>query len=238
MKVVSTIFRKELAGYFSSPIAYIYMVTFLVFIGWFFFRGFFLVGQASMRSFFELVPWVFLFFIPAISMRAWSEEKKAGTLDFLLTFPVRDWEVILGKFLASIFLLVLTLLGTIPLALIVMLLGNPDLGAIFSGYLGLVLLGAAFMSIGFLMSSLTQNQIVAFILSVVVCFFSYILSQGVMLYSLPSWMAPVLSVLSVGAHFDSVSKGVIDLSDFIYYGSFIGFFLFLNGQVLDWRRVR
>ena len=171
MRIILTIFRKELKSYFISPIAYIFMITFLVFMSWYFFRGFFIVGEASMRSFFTFIPWIFLFFIPAISMRSWSDENKSGTLAFLLTFPVRDYEVVIGKYLASLVLMILTVLGTLPLVMVVNFFGDPDMGPIIGGYLGVILLGSAYLAIGFVMSLTTKNQIIAFIMSLLVCFF-------------------------------------------------------------------
>tara|TARA_B100000427_G_scaffold327650_1_gene338879 strand:+ start:1752 stop:2468 length:717 start_codon:yes stop_codon:yes gene_type:complete len=237
MTIIITILKKEFKSYINSPIAYIYIITFLLFINWYFFRSFFLVGQANLRSFFELAPWVLLLLVPAISMRSWSEEKKSGTLDFLLTFPIQDYELVLGKYLASLLLLSITILGTFPLAIMIILIGSPDIGPIITGYIGTLLLGAAYLAIGFFISSLTQNQIIAFILSIVSCFFCFLLASDFVAYSLPTIIIPFLSNLSLGYHYESIIKGVIDLSDIIFYISFIGFFLYLNTMVLSSRKI-
>ena len=150
-------------------------------------------------------------------MRSWSEEKKSGTLDFLLTFPIQDYELVLGKYLASLLLLSITILGTFPLAIMIILIGSPDIGPIITGYIGTLLLGAAYLAIGFFISSLTQNQIIAFILSIVSCFFCFLLASDFVAYSLPTIIIPFLSNLSLGYHYESIIKGVIDLSDIIFY---------------------
>ena len=191
-----------------------------------------------MRTFFNLVPWVLLFLVPAMSMRSWSEEKKLGTLDFLLTFPIHDYELVIGKFLASLLLLSLTILETFPLAICVILLGSPDIGPIITSYIGAILLGASYLAIGFFISSLTRNQIIAFILSIILCFFSYLLAHDMLAYALPDIIIPILSSFSLGYHYESISKGIIDLGDIVFYISFIGFFLYLNVTVLSSRKLK
>ena len=237
MKIIITLFKKEFKSYITSPIAYIYIITFLLFMNWYFFRSFFVVGQATLRTFFDLAPWVLLFLVPAISMRSWSEEKKSGTLDFLLTFPIQDYELVIGKFLASLLLLTLTILGTFPLVILVTIIGSPDIGPIITGYIGTILLGASYLAIGFFVSSLTRNQIIAFIISIAICFFSYLLASDIVAYALPDSLIPFLSNLSLGYHYESITKGVIDLSDITFYISFIGFFLYLNSVVLSSRKL-
>ena len=230
------IFKREFASYFNSPIAYIYVTVFLGLAGWLFFKGFFLVGEASMRTFFGLLPWLFLFFVPAITMRLWAEEKKVGTMELLMTLPVTDTEAVLGKFLASFAFLLVSLALSVVLAIVVAALGDPDPGEIFGGYLGAVLIGAAFLAIGLFVSSLTENQIVAFIISVVAIFVLFILGDDFVLMGVPSWIAPVFSFLGLGAHYDSVSRGVIDSRDIIYYLSVVGFFLYLNVKSIQGRK--
>lgn len=230
------VFRREFASYFNSPIAYIYVTVFLGLAGWLFFKGFFLVGEASMRSFFGLLPWLFLFFVPAITMRLWAEEKKVGTMELLMTFPLTDSEAVVGKFLASFTFFLVSLALSIVLAIVVTALGNPDPGEIFGGYLGAILIGAAFLSIGLFVSSLTENQIVAFIVSVVAIFILFILGDDFVLMGVPSWIAPVFSFLGLGAHYDSISRGVIDSRDIVYYLSVVGFFLYLNVKSIQNRR--
>ncbi len=235
MSMALNIASKEFRSYFQSPIAYIFITIFLVLTHWIFFTSFFIIGQATMREFFGLVPLVFLLFVPAVTMRLWAEEKKLGTLELLLTFPVRDWEVVLGKFLASFFFLAVSLLCTLPLAVTVIALGNPDNGAIIGGYLGSLLLGGAYLAIGLWISSLTQNQIVAFILTLVVCFIFYIIGTPFVLGMVPRFLVPFFANLSLAYHFDSIGRGVIDSRDLLYYLSMITFFLFLNIRSIESR---
>lgn len=231
------IMRRELKSYFNSPIAYIYSMVFLVFIGWFFFRIFFIAGQAEMRSFFIILPWVFLFLIPAITMRLWSEEKKLGTLEIVMTLPVRDHEVVAGKFMASLAFFVFTILMTFPIPMTVSLVGNPDPGPIIGGYLGAVLMGGAYLAIGLFCSSLTENQIVAFILGVVLCFFLFIIGEDFVLMSSPGFTVPLFSYLGLGAHYRSIMRGVVDSRDIVYYVSVIFIFLYFNVKILENRKL-
>jgi ABC-2 type transport system permease protein len=236
MKTILTIFWKEFRGYFNSPIAYIFIISFLVFTNWLFFKGFFLMNQASLRSFFSILPWVFLFLAPAVTMRSWAEEKKLGTIELLMTLPVKDYEVVLGKFLASFIFLIVTLLCSIPLPLTVMLVGNPDIGPIWGGYLGAFFMGGAYLAIGCFASSLTENQIVAFIIAIFLSFALLIIGENLVIMNLPAALVPVFTFLGLGAHFESIGRGVIDSRDIIYYISIIGFFLFLNGLSVESRK--
>jgi len=236
MKTILTIFGKEFRGYFNSPVAYIFIISFLVFTNWLFFKGFFLMNQSSLRSFFSILPWVFMFLAPAVTMRSWAEEKKLGTVELLMTLPVRDYEVVLGKFLASFIFLIVTLLCTLPLPLTVMLVGNPDIGPIWGGYLGAFLMGGAYLAIVCFASSLTENQIVAFIIAIFLCFALLITAENLVIMNLPAALVPVFSFLGLGAHFDSIGRGVIDSRDIVYYISVIGFFLFLNGLSVESRK--
>jgi len=238
MSNILTIARKEFRSYFSSTIAYIFMVVFLVLTMLLFFelQKFFVIGQATLRDFFGLVPIVFLFFVPATSMRMWAEERKLGTLEILMTLPVRDWEAVGGKFLAAFLFLVITLALTFPLPIMVASLGDPDTGAMVGGYLGLVLLGATYLSIGLWISSLTENQIVAFIVSAVACLILFIIGVDIFLTALPKWIVPFLKGIALGSRFNSIERGVIDLRDVVYYLSMIGFFLFLNVRSVEARR--
>lgn len=231
-----TIARKEFISYFESPIAYIFITVFLVLTQWLFFRGFFVINQASMREFFGLVPIVFLLFVPAVTMRLWAEEKKLGTLELLLTFPVKDWEVVLGKYLASFCFLAVSVLLTLPLAITVIALGHPDIGAMIGGYLGCLLMGGAYLAIGLWISGLTQNQIVAFIITAVICFAFYIIGDPMVLSSVPQALVPFFANLSIGSHFESIGRGVVDSRDLLYYLSIIGFFLFLNVRSVESRQ--
>ncbi|MCU0611435.1 MAG: ABC transporter permease subunit [Candidatus Eisenbacteria bacterium] len=238
MRNVTAIARREFQGYFNSLIAYVFLVIYLLLTSWLFFRVFFLNGQASMRLMFDIMPWVYLFFVPAITMRLWAEEKKVGTMELLMTLPVRDVEAVLGKFLAALGLLVLALALTFPIPLIVSLLGNLDFGPVAGGYLAAILLGAAYLAVGVFVSSLTQNQIVAFILGVVIVFALYMIGSDIVLYSVPTAVASVFEYVSLGTHFESIGRGVIDSRDLIYYLSIIGFFLYLNVRSIESRKWR
>jgi ABC-2 type transport system permease protein len=233
MRNILTIFQKEFKSYFNSPIAYIFIITFILFSSWLFFRTFFLVGQAHLRPLFSIFPWLFL---PSITMRAWAEEKKMGTIEVLMTLPLKDYEVVVGKFLASFFFMITTVVLTFPLAITVYSLGNPDTGSIIGGYIGAILMGGAYLAIGLFCSSLTKNQIVAFIISTVSCFILLIIGEDIVLMSAPDTVAPLFSYLGLGTHFESISRGVIDSRDLIYYFSTIGFFLFLNTLALESRK--
>lgn len=235
-KTVWTLAQKEFRSYFQSPIAYIFITIFLILSQWLFFRGFFVMGQATMRDYFGMVPVIFLLFVPAVTMRSWAEEKKMGTVELLLTWPVRDWEVVLGKFLASFLFLATALLLSLPLTATVIGLGNPDNGALVGGYLGSLLLGASYLAIGLWASSMTQNQIVAFIVTGALCFAFYIIGDPLVLSAVPQGLIPFFATLSLSAHFESIGRGVIDSRDVIYYLSVIGFFLFLNVRLIESRK--
>jgi ABC-2 type transport system permease protein len=230
------IYKRELNGYFNSPIAYIFIVVFLLLASWLFFRGYFLYAQADLRPFFSLLPWMFLFFVPAVSMRLWAEERKLGTAELLLTLPVRDEEIILGKFLAGLTLVVLTVVLEFPLLLLTAYLGDIDPGPVVGGALGAVFLGGAYLAIGLFLSAVTDNQIVAFILGVVVSFALFIVGENLVLITAPSSVAPLLRSLGLGAHFESMGRGVIDSRDVVYYLSVIVFFLYLNRLAVRERR--
>jgi ABC-2 type transport system permease protein len=238
MHNIYTLFKRELKGYFNSAIAYICITVFLVTVNWMFFRVFFFEGQAHLRNFFSLIPWVFLFFVPAVTMRLWAEEKKSGTFEVLMTLPVKDYEVVLGKYLASyLFLLItLALTGGIPITLAY--LGNPDWGPVIGGYLGLLLMGGVYLAIGIFCSSLTQNQIVAFIVSVACSFILFILGENLVLFAVADFLVPFFQYLGLNRHFASIARGVIDSRDIIYYVSVITFFLYLNIRSLESRKWR
>jgi ABC-2 type transport system permease protein len=236
MRNTGPIFKRELAGYFNSPIAYIFITVFLGLSSWLFFKGFFVMGQASMRMFFGVLPWMFLFFIPAITMRLWAEERKVGTMELLMTFPVTDTEAVLGKYLASLAFLGVSLALSLVIPVFVAILGDPDPGQVVGGYVGAVLMGGAFLAIGLFISSLTENQIVAFIISVVVTFGLFILGEDFVLFGLPDKLVPVFSFIGLGGHYDSISRGVMDSRDIIYYLSIIVFFLYLNVKSIEVRK--
>jgi ABC-2 type transport system permease protein len=189
--------KKEFRSYFSSPIAYIFITSFLAFSGWLFLRTFFLENTASMRNFFGLLPWLLLIFVPAVTMRLWAEERKLGTLELLLTLPVKDYQLVIGKFLASFAFLSLTLVLSFSLALIVAGMGDPDPGPIIGGYLGALLLGGAYLSVGLFVSSLTENQIVAFIIGVLLCFALLVIGEQFVLFAVPRVLVPLFQYLGL-----------------------------------------
>lgn len=232
MRHIYALFKKELKTYFNSPIAYIFITVFLILTSWLFFRGFFLENQATMRSFFGLLPWIFLFLVPAVTMRLWAEEKKMGTLEVLMTLPVKDGQAVVGKFLASFCFLAITLALSFVLPVIVAFLGKPDGGIIIGSYIGALLLAGAYLAVGLYISSLTDNQIVAFIIAVAVSFCFLIIGENFVVYALPSFVTPLFQYLGFARHFDSIARGVLDSRDLIFYFSIIGFFLFLNTRSL------
>ncbi|MFH0774066.1 MAG: Gldg family protein [bacterium] len=222
------IFKKEFSSYFSSPLAYILAFSFLMVSGYLFIKPFFLLNSASMRQFFELLPWIYLFFLPAITMRLWSEEKKLGTIELLFTYPVENYEIVLGKFLASLAFLLLLLFLTFPIPLVIAILGCPDPGAIIGGYAGSILLGASFLAIGLFCSLLSSNQIISFILTVFLCFLLLIIGEEFVATGTPQILVGFFRFISLGSHFDSIARGVLDSRDIIFYSSVIYFYLYLN----------
>lgn len=237
---VSAVFKKELRSYFSSPVGYVFIIFYLLVSNGFFFfiQDFFRAGQASMRGYFSMVPWIFLFFIPAITMRLWAEEKKVGTLEILLTMPLREIEVVIGKFLAALAFLAITLLFTLPLPVSISLIGRPDVGVIVGSYFGALFLGAAYLAIGLLISSLTESQVVAFIVSVAGIF--ALLAIGVAPLYLNS-LGPLVHICeyaSLLSHFNNITRGVIDSRDVIYYLSVVVLFLYLNVKNIEARKWR
>ncbi len=218
------IFKKEFKSYFVSPIAYIVIAIFLLVTGWFFFATFFLVGQANLRNFFSLLPIIFSFVIPAITMRLVSEELNVGSYELLLTLPVTLTDVVTGKFLAAVAFIIAMLVPTFMYPVTVAALGQLDWGPVIGGYLGAVLLGAAFSAIGLFASTLTRNQIIAFIVAMAVCFILTLIDK--MLFFLPRSMLGVLAYLGADFHFQNISKGIIDSRDIIYFLSicFIGLY--------------
>lgn len=191
-----------------------------------------------MRVFFVYMPWIFLFFVPAVTMKLWAEEKKIGTIEILMTLPIRDYEVVLGKFFASFALLIVTVLLSLVIPFSVMYLGDPDGGIIITGYIGLLLMGAAYLSIGLCASTLTENQIIAFILGIFACFVLLIIGEDIVLFNAPDWLFPIFSYLGLGAHYSSILRGVLDSRDIIYYLSVIGFFLYLSTLAVESRKWR
>jgi len=237
LKHIKIIAKRELGAYFNSPLAYIFITVFLAFSSWFFFRDFFLNNTATMRNFFMVLPWFFLFLIPAITMRLWSEEQKLGTLEVLMTSPVTETELVLAKFFASLSFFAIALLSSLILPLILFFIGNPDMGMILGGYLGIFFLGAAYLSVGLWVSGLTGNQIVAFILSTLLIFILLIIGEPFILKTTPDFLLPVFKFLGIGTHFKSMARGVIDTRDLAYYILFIFSFLYFNVLSLKLRRL-
>jgi ABC-2 type transport system permease protein len=231
---ILTIFRREIRSYFNSPVAYVVIVVFLAIVGWFFTSGLFISNVASLRVLFELVPWVYLFFIPAITMRLLAEEKKSGTLELLTTKPVRDVEIVFGKFLAAWALLAATLLPTLLYLVTIMMLGSVDIGPVLTGYLGLMLMGAVYIAIGLLASSLTENQIVAFIVGFLVILALFMLDK-VLIY-VPEGLVSTFEFLGIDYHYSNIARGVIDSRNLIYFGSILGFSLLLATVSLERRK--
>ena len=231
---IGPIFRRELRSYFNSPVAYVVMVVFLVIIGWFFSSNMFLMNVASMRIVFEIVPLIFLFFVPAITMRLLAEEKKSGTLELLTTKPVRDVEIVLGKFFAAWTLLAAALAPTLLYFITLLSLGQIDIGPVVSGYLGLLLMGAVYIAIGIFASSITENQIVAFIVSFLIVLALFLMDK-VLMY-VPEAFASTLEFLAIDYHFSNIACGVIDTRNIIYFGSLLGFSLLLATVSLERRK--
>ncbi|MDP8229320.1 MAG: ABC transporter permease subunit [Candidatus Electryoneaceae bacterium] len=240
MSSVLPIFKRELRSYFDSPMAYVVIIVFLLFTGWFFTSNFFMQAQANMRVLFGIVPFVFLFITPAITMRLISEERKSGTIELLVTMPVTDMSIIVGKYLASVALLVAMILPTLVYAITVAILAQADvgmdLGPLIGGYLGLILMGAGYLAIGTFGSSLTENQVVAFIVSWLLVFVFYMMDK--VLIFLPRWLVAPIEFMSIEYHFQNISRGVIDSRDLIYYLTLIALALFFAARSLAARRWR
>ncbi len=234
MKNVLVVAWKEFRTFFQTPIGYVFLLVFSLLAGWFFFHlGRFLVaGEASMRGLFGFLPWLFMIYAPALTMRAWAEEKKSGTFELLLTMPMRVGETVLGKFLSTVGLIAVSLLCLLPVVFVVGWLGDPDPGPILGAFLGALLLGAAYASIGLAISATTENQIIAFIVSVVICFAFWLLGLAPTTAMFPDAVAGLLHNLSLNTHFASIERGVVDSRDVLYYVTFIGFFLYLNSWIV------
>lgn len=239
---VWTIAKRELAGYFMSPVAYIFIIIFLVLVGFFTFMvGEFLkTNEASLAPFFFWHQWLFLFLVPAIGMRLWSEERRSGTIELLLTMPVTIGQAILGKFLAAWLILALALALTFPMVITVNYLGDPDNGVIFAGYLGSLLVAGTYLSVSMAMSATTRNQVVAFITAVVGCLFLLLagwppITQMLINWA-PHWVVDTVAGFSVIPHYDAFQRGIVAVQDLLYFFSVMGFALFVTGVVLHSRR--
>jgi ABC-2 type transport system permease protein len=236
------VFKRELKSYFATPLAYVFIVIFLVLAGVFTFQvgGFFERGQADLQAFFRWHPWLYLVLIPAISMRLWAEERNSGSIELLMTLPITLGQAVAGKFLAAWVFAGIALLLTFPIWITVNYLGSPDNGAIIAAYIGSWLMAGGFLAIGTCLSAATRNQVIAFITAALVCFvfllagFPFVLDfvRGI----LPQAIVEAIASLSFFTHFDAISKGVIDLRDLIYFGALIGFWLTATALVLDMKK--
>ena len=242
MNATWIILRRELASYFATPLAYVFILIFLVLSASFTFYlgGFFERGQADLAPFFNFHPWLYLFLVPAVSMRLWAEERKSGSIELLMTQPITLWQGVVGKFLAAWLFCGIALALTFPIWITVNYLGSPDNAAIFTAYLGSLLLAGGFLAIGSCTSAMTRNQVVAFITGVVLCLGFLLAGLPLVLEAFRSW-APAMLVDAIGslsflAHFEALSKGVIDLRDVLYFAMTMVFFLVATAIVLDVRK--
>lgn len=242
MGMTGIIFRRELASFFATPVAYVFITIFLILSGVFafFVGGLYERGQADLLPFFNFHPWLYLFLVPAIAMRAWSEERKSGSIELLMTLPVTTFQATLGKFFAAWTVLALSLLLTFPLWLTVNYLGTPDNGIILAAYLGSWLMAGAFLAIGMCMSALTKNQVVAFILAVVVCFLFVLSGSAIVLDAFKGWAPAIvldtIASFSFMTHFESMAKGVIALNDVGYFVIAISIWLYAGLLIIEQKK--
>lgn len=236
------VLKREFTGYFATPVALVFIVIFLVLAGVFTFKlgGFFDRQQADLRPFFDFHPWLYLFLIPAVSMRLWAEERRSGTMELLLTLPITPWGAVVGKFLAAWLFAGLALALTFPIWMTVNFLGDPDQGAIVTGYLGSFLLAGAFLAVGGVMSAATKSQVIAFILSVVVCLVLMLAGLPPVVDfikdHLPAWMVDAVTGMSFLTRFESISRGVVDVRDLVFFASVMGGSLLMTVMVLEGKK--
>lgn len=242
MSNLQIIFKRELAGYFATPLAYIFIVIFLIMNGIFTFDlgGFYLRGQADLLPFFSFHPWLYLFMVPAVAMGLWADERKTGTIELLLTLPVKLSEAVLGKFLAAWALTGIALSLTFPIWLTVNYLGDPDNGVIVAAYLGSWLMAGSFLAIGSCMSASTRNPVIAFILTVSICFLFVVMGSPIVLNAFTGWMPQFLvdafAAMGFLTHFDSISKGVLDIRDILFFALFIFAWLLASAIVIEMKK--
>jgi len=238
MSNILTIAKRELRGYFASPVAFVFIVIFLLLSGFFTFMvsQFFRNGQASLQTFFMWHPWLYLFLVPAVGMRMWSEERRLGTIELLLTMPVTPWQAIVGKFLASWAVVALALVLTFPVWITANYLGNPDNGVIIGSYIGSLLMAGAYLSITAMTSAMTRNQVVAFIVAVVISLFLILAGfppvTDLLVTWASSWLVDGIAAFSVMTHFESIQKGVLDSRDILYFVSVMAFCLFTTSTII------
>ena len=242
MRSIGPIFRRELAGYFTTPVAYVFIIIFLVLAGatTFFLGNFFERGQADLQPFFNFHPWLYLFLIPALSMRLWAEERRSGTIELFLTLPVTITEAVVGKFLAAWVFTGISLALTFPFWLTVNYLGSPDNGVILAGYLGSFLMAGSFLAIGAAVSAATKNQVIAFVISAAICFVFIASGSPLVLGPIEQWLPGgairFVTSLSFLQHFASIERGVLSLNDLFFFGSIMVLFLFANTALVELRK--
>ena len=238
MRNILTIAKRELRGYFSSPVAFVFIVIFLLLSGFFTFMvaGFFERGEANLQAFFAWHPWLYLFLVPAVGMRMWSEERRLGTIELLLTMPITPWQAIVGKFLASWAVVALALALTFPVVWTVNYLGSPDNGVILGGYIGSLLMAGAYLAISAMTSAMTRNQVVSFIIAVVIALFLILAGFPPVTNMLVGWAKPwlvdAIAAFSVMTHFESIQKGVLDSRDVLFFVSVMVFSLFTTSTII------
>ena len=243
MNPTGIVFKRELASYFATPVAYVFIVIFLILAMAFTFYlgGFYDRGQADLQPFFSFHPWLFLFLVPAVAMRLWAEERKSGSIELLLTLPVTLWQAVFGKFLAAWAFVGIALALTVPIWITVNYLGDPDNGAILAGYLGSLLMAGAFLAVGSCLSAATRNQVIAFILTVVACFLLMLSGFPMVLdffhgLGLPQGAIDAIAGMSFLTHANAISKGVLDLRDILYFVLMIGAWLYATAIVIDMKK--
>jgi gliding motility-associated transport system permease protein len=230
--------KRELKSYFLTPVAYVFIFIFLVTANWlaFGFGNLYERGQADLSPFFYFLPWLFLFLVPALSMRLWAEERKSGSIELLLTLPLEPWQAVIGKFLAAWLFTAIAIALTFPIWITVNYLGNPDNGAIFAAYIGSVLTAGGFLAVGSCVSAVTKNQVIAFVISVLICFVLLVAGFPAVVNAFSGWLPAAvvdgIASLSFLTHFEAISKGVIDLRDIVFFGLLIATFLYATVLVL------
>ena len=242
MNIISSIFKRELNSYFATPIAYVFIVIFLVMSGVFafYFGQLYERGQADLVPFFQFHPWLYLFLVPAVAMRLWSEERESGNIELLMTLPIRKIDLVLGKFLAAWVFIGIALLLTFPIVISVNYLGNPDNGLIVASYIGSFLMAGGFLAIGSCISATTKNQVIAFIITVVICFLFLLAGFPVVLNFfkalLPQVFVDAIASTSFLTHYDSITKGVLDLGDLIFFALMMAVWLYATSIVIDMKK--
>ena len=242
MKNIVTIYKRELGSYFATPVAYVFIVIFLIMSGalTFYLGNYYERGQANLVPFFQFHPWLYLFLVPAIAMRLWAEERKSGSIELLMTLPISVGQSVVGKYLAAWVFIGIALVLTFPIWITVNYLGNPDNGVIIAAYIGSFLMAGGFLAIGACISAMTKNQVIAFIITVVICFIFLLAGSPLVLNFFKAWIpqniVDAISSLSFLTHYASITRGVIDLRDIIYFVTLIGFWLYANAIVVDMKK--